>query len=106
MDDLTSRRRIGRGRYLYVSTLSAETLQDVGADHLGDRGFFIYEADERPGVGGIDVLAKAASFEAALRLLDVFEAEMSRVARIAGRLAHRPRGRPTKALGETLLQAT
>lgn len=99
MDDFASFRRISGSRYLYVSTLSKETLGDVGADHMGgDNGYYIYEVDERIGVGGIDVLAKAASFDAALRLLDVFEESLRRVADVTERRARR-RLRPTLALG-------
>lgn len=90
MDDFASFRRISGSRYLYVSTLSKETLSDVGISQLGsDQGYFIYEVDERRGVGGIDVLAKAASFEAAMRLLDIFEEALSRVAHIKDRQARR-----------------
>lgn len=36
-------------------------------------GYFIYIADERPVVGGITVLGRAASFEAALGLAEVWQ---------------------------------
>jgi hypothetical protein len=98
MDDFASFRRINGSRYLYVSTLSKETLGDVGASNLGDdSGYFIYEVDERRGIGGIDVLAKAASFDAALRLLDVFEESLRRVADVTERRALR-RSRSGSAL--------
>lgn len=98
MDDFASFRRISGSRYLYVSTLSKETLGDAGVKQLGgDQGYFIYEVDERQGVGGIDVLAKAASFEAAIRLLDIFQESLSRVADIKERQARR-RARSPSAL--------
>jgi uncharacterized membrane protein len=57
---------------LHVSPLARQTLADAGVSYLGDEGFFIYEVNDAAGVsGGITVLGKAASFEAALRIADL-----------------------------------
>jgi hypothetical protein len=64
MDDFLSYRRIDGERYLYISSLSKSAVSESDADHLGDGGYFLYEC----GPDGIDVLAKVASFESALRL--------------------------------------
>lgn len=62
-------------RKLCISPLSKRALEDAEIRNLGgDRGYFVYELDERPFVGGVNVLAKAASFDAALRLAELFKA--------------------------------
>lgn len=81
MDDFLSYRRIDAGRFLYISSLSKSTVSDSAADHLGDDGYFLYEC----GPTGIDVLAKVASFDAAIRLLDILELGMRRAMRFAER---------------------
>jgi hypothetical protein len=81
MDDFLSYRRIDAGRYLYISSLSKSAVSASAADHLGDDGYFLYEC----GPTGIDVLAKVASFDAAVRLLDILEVGMTRAMRFAER---------------------
>lgn len=63
--------QVATSRKLHVSTLSRQTLADAGASHLGEEGFFIFEVLDVAVGGGIDVLGKAVSFEAALRLADL-----------------------------------
>lgn len=47
-------------------------MNESGAAHLGgDRGYFIYEVDESKR-DGVIVLAKAASLDAAYRLIDIW----------------------------------
>jgi len=73
MDDLIWRARITPTRCICVSPLSSLTIQESGTDNLGgDSGYFIYEVDEGPQSAGIQVLGKAASEEAAMRLVDIF----------------------------------
>jgi hypothetical protein len=44
----------------------------AGAEHLGFSGYFVFEAKNVPGSKGISVLGKAASLEAAFRLIDIW----------------------------------
>lgn len=72
-DDLFLIERLGNRRSLCLSTLARETVTESGASHLGgDRGFFIYEVDDSQPGGGIQILAKATSLEAAFRLVDLW----------------------------------
>jgi hypothetical protein len=74
-DDLFVVERIGNSRWLCLSSLARQTVDEAGASHLGgDCGFFIYEVNEADKSGGIQVLAKAVSLEAAFRLIDLWKA--------------------------------
>lgn len=73
-EDLFIESRIDEYRSICISTLARSELEDSDVSHLGNSsGYFIYEVDERPLIGGIIVLAKAASSEAALRLAQTWE---------------------------------
>ena len=72
-DDILVERQIADGRQLYVATLSRQTVMDAGAEHLGMGGFFVFETCDLSGQRGINVLAKTASFEAAMRLADLWQ---------------------------------
>lgn len=76
MDDILMSAKIGEGRSVHIATLSRQTIVDSGAEHLGFSGYFVFEASDLPGNGGIDVLGKAQSFEAALRLADIIAAAL------------------------------
>lgn len=72
-DDLFAAARIDQYRRLCISPLSTLSVQEADVHNLGSqRGYFIYEVDDRPIGGGITVLAKAASLEAAFRLVDLW----------------------------------
>jgi hypothetical protein len=71
-DDLYVVDRLDQYRSLCISTLARTTVADAGAAHMGARGYFIYEIDEGPQSAGIQVLAKAASLDAAFRLVDLW----------------------------------
>lgn len=74
-DDLFVVDRLDEYRSICISTLARNTILETDAAHLGgDRGYFIYEVDKRPQTGGINVLAKAASMEAAFRLIELWKA--------------------------------
>ena len=74
-DDLFVVERLGNSRSLCLSTLAYQTVIESDASHLGgDRGFFIYEVDDSHAERGIQVLAKAASLDAAFRLIDLWRA--------------------------------
>lgn len=65
---------LGDGREICVSPLAGLTLKNAHYDgQLGDEyGYFIYECDRTRQFAGIEVLAKAASYEAAMRLVDIY----------------------------------
>lgn len=71
-DDLFVAQRIDNYRMLCVSSLARKTVSDAEATHLGaETGYFVYEVDDRPEAGGLHVLAKVASIEAAYRLIEI-----------------------------------
>lgn len=73
-DDLFVIERLSNSRSLCISTLAQETILESDAQHLGsDRGFFVYEVDDDQQTGGVNVLAKVASLEAAFRLIDLWK---------------------------------
>lgn len=73
--------RISETRCLCVSPLSAATVQENDTDNLGsEAGYFIYEADD---AAGISILGKAASEEAAMRLVDIFLANVREPVRVS-----------------------
>ena len=85
-DDLFVATRLDKYRSLCISTLAKGTVHDGEAGHLGgDRGYFIYEVDERPITGGLQILAKAVSLEAAFRLIDLWQANQSLPQRLQSR---------------------
>ena len=56
-----------------MSPVSADTFEANKAHSLGDdTGYFIYEFDTGRPSAGIEILAKAMSFDAAVRLIDIF----------------------------------
>jgi hypothetical protein len=72
-DDLVVVERLDNCRSLCLSSLALQTVTESEALHLGgDRGLFIYEMDDSLGAAGVQILAKAASVEAALRLIDLW----------------------------------
>jgi hypothetical protein len=65
--------QLADGREVCVSPISADTFEANNAQSLGDdTGYFIYEFDSRRPSIGIEILAKAVSFDAAVRLIDIF----------------------------------
>ena len=65
--------RLADGRELCVSQLSRDAFEHNKAETLGDdTGFFIYEFDTAKPSAGIEILAKALSPDAALRLVDIY----------------------------------
>jgi len=68
-------------RMLCISPLSARSYRDAGGKGLGgEYGYFIYECDSANPQSGIEVIAKAASLEAALKLYDIILGDKSLVA--------------------------
>ncbi len=71
-DELLAIERIDERTSLCVSPLSRKVVDESEIENLGsDRGFFVYEVDNLS-AGGISILAKVASLEAAFRLIDLF----------------------------------
>jgi hypothetical protein len=73
MEQILASAKIGNGRSVHIATLARQTIIDSGAEHLGFNGYFLFEANDIPGERGILVLGKACSFEAALRLVDIWK---------------------------------
>lgn len=72
-DDLFVVQRLNDRRSLCLSALARQSVTESKALHLGgDHGLFIYEVDESLGASGVQVLAKAASLEAAYRLIELW----------------------------------
>jgi hypothetical protein len=71
MEDILGSADLGNGRSVHIASLARDTIIDAGAEHLGFDGYFVFEAVDVPGEQGINVLCKTASYEAALRLIDV-----------------------------------
>ncbi len=73
MDDFAWCVRITPNRQICVSPLSSATVRENDATNLGDdTGYYIYEVDDSARSAGIHILGKAASEEAAMRLVDIF----------------------------------
>ena len=75
MSDLYLSQRIGRQRHLCVSELSLDTLAEQGLKGPSFRtGLYLYTLDDRPRVGGISILARVPTTDAAFEILDLFKA--------------------------------
>jgi hypothetical protein len=65
--------RLSDGREICVAPISSDTFEANKAYALGDdSGYFIYEFDKEHPASGIEILGKAASYDAAVRLVDIF----------------------------------
>jgi len=73
MDQILASARLGNGRSVHIATLARETIIHSGAEHLGFNGYFVFETADLPGEKGISVLGKACSFEAAIRLAEIWQ---------------------------------
>lgn len=72
-DDLIFCERIDELTQLCISQLSSRTFASAQVDGLGSGyGFFVYEISDDPAIGGVKILAKAASLEAAFRIADLW----------------------------------
>ena len=86
-DDLFVAGRIDSTRKICISQLSPRSVDELDIRQLGSkRGYYIYEVDERPDGGGIRVLAKVASIEAAYRLIDIWRSVGPRLGALSGSL--------------------
>jgi hypothetical protein len=65
--------RLPDGNEVCIAPVSVDVFEDNDVDSLGDdTGYFIYEYDPQRSETGIEILAKAASYEAAIRITDIF----------------------------------
>ena len=80
MEDFFLQTKIDNHKSICISPLPDKTYREAGAKGLGGNyGYFIYEVDEsRPSVG-IEVIGKAASLEAALRIFEIISRPMTAV---------------------------
>lgn len=72
MDQIIGTADLGDGASIHVATLARQTILDAGAGHLGLEGYFVFETNENREAKGINVLGKASSLEAALRLVELW----------------------------------
>lgn len=71
MEDLFLRARLNDRREVCIAPLPSRTYREAARGLGGDLGYFIYEVDpSNPGIG-IEVIGKAASVDAALRLFEI-----------------------------------
>jgi hypothetical protein len=71
MEDIFLSTEIGNSKRICISSISHKTYRScVGSGLGGDMGYFVYETDDSCPDAGISVLAKAASFDAAMRLFE------------------------------------
>lgn len=74
MEQILASANLVGGRSIHVAALARQTLIDAGADHLGCEGYFLFECtDAAEAGGGLNVLGKAASIEAAFRLIEIWQ---------------------------------
>jgi hypothetical protein len=72
MDDVFLTAEIDNRRSICISPLPTKTYKESGGKGLGGEfGYFIYETDSACPDAGIEVIGKAASLEAALRLFEL-----------------------------------
>lgn len=72
MEDVFLTTKIDNHRSICISPLPAQVYRNAGGKGLGgEYGYFIYETNDALPRAGIEVIGKAASLEAALRLFDL-----------------------------------
>lgn len=72
MDEIIGSANLGAGKSIHVATLARQTIFEAGASHLGYEGYFVFETDDSPEAKGINILGKASSLDAALRIADLW----------------------------------
>lgn len=93
MSDIYLTHRLGRQKHLCVSELSMDTLTEHGLKGPAFKaGLYLYTLDDRPRIGGISVLARVPTTDAAFELLDLFKSA-AKMKRAAGKkAAHKESG--------------
>lgn len=72
MEEILASVSLDNRRSIHIAQLARQTVIDSGADHMGFGGYFIFEADDSSPAKAISVLGKAASLEAAFRMVDLW----------------------------------
>lgn len=72
MDDVLSTIQLDDGGRLYIAPLSRKTIKESDAEHMGYEGYFLFETNDLSPGKAITILAKASSFEGALRLASIW----------------------------------
>lgn len=72
MEDILASVSLDNRRSIHIAQLARQTVIDSGADHMGFAGYFIFEADDSSPTKAISILGKAASLEAAFRMVDLW----------------------------------
>lgn len=71
MEDLYLTEKIDENRVLFVTPLSHKQYRAAGGHGLGgSEGYFICESDERQPSAGFEILAKAATVDAAIMIFE------------------------------------
>lgn len=69
--------RIDNYRSIHISELSRESIIENGAEHLGFGGYFLFETRNDRTRRGINILARFASLDAALEMLEIWSARQA-----------------------------
>ncbi|MEQ5827841.1 hypothetical protein J3456_10785 [Sulfitobacter sp. NFXS29] len=72
--------KIDNYRSIHISELSRESIIDNGAEHLGFGGYFLFETNNDRARRGINILARVASLDAGLEMLEIWSERSSSVA--------------------------
>ena len=72
MSDLLDSYELDVRRSVHIGPLSRETIEANDAGHMGEDGFFLFHED--PSGAGVVILGKFPSDEAALLLIDLWQA--------------------------------
>jgi len=64
--------KIDNNRSIHISELSRESIIGSGAEHLGFGGYFLFETRSDRARRGINILARVASLDAALEMLEIW----------------------------------
>lgn len=78
MEDVFLTARIDENRTVCISPLPSRTYRETQAKGLGgELGYFVYEVDSSRPSAGIEIIAKAASLEAAFRLFEIISRSLN-----------------------------
>lgn len=71
MEEILATVALDENRSIHIAELAKQTVIDAGVEHLGFGGLFLFETNDAPS-GGISVLGKVASLEAAFRMAELW----------------------------------
>lgn len=79
MDEVFVSIPLSEERSICISAITREMLDESGITELGDDyGFFVYETFPHQPQAGIEIIAKAASIDAAMKLAEILKAAATR----------------------------